>query len=361
MTRVHNFSAGPATLPLAVLERTQKELCDFDGTGMSIMEHSHRGKAYDRVHQEAMGGLRKLLSVPDDYSILLLQGGASLQFAMIPLNLLPAGKSADYVVTGAWSKKALAEANRVGQARSAWDDNSDGVYTRVPNASDLDRDPAAAYLHFTSNNTIFGTQFHDVPDSGGTALVCDMSSDFLWRPFDVSRFGLIYAGAQKNIGPSGLAVVIVKNSLIEGARTDGAAFLKYKTHADKDSLFNTPNTFAVYVVRNVLQHLDELGGLSVMEQHNREKGALLYDLIDSDADFFRSPVDRASRSLMNIVFRLPSEELEARFLSEATDKQLVGLKGHRSVGGIRASIYNACTTESVSVLADFMKSFRKSA
>lgn len=355
MARVHNFSAGPAALPLPVLEQAQRELCDFDKTGMSILEHSHRGKSYDAVHCGALASLRTLLSIPDDYEVLFLQGGASLQFAMLPMNFLPSGASADYVVTGAWSQKALEEANRIGQARAAADENVDGIYTRIP--TQLDADDSAAYLHVTSNNTIFGTQFHDFPQSK-LPLIADMSSDFLWKPVDVSQFAMIYAGAQKNVGPSGLAIVIIKKSFLEQAREDVPNILRYSIHAAKNSLYNTPNTFAIYMVGCVLKHLAELGGLPAMEQRNRQKAALIYDLIDDNADFFRGPVERDSRSLMNVVFRLPNAELETKFLIEAAQHELVGLKGHRSVGGIRASIYNAVPTRSVQALADFMKVFR---
>ena len=355
MARVHNFSAGPAALPLPVLERAQRELCDFGKTGMSILEHSHRGKAYDEVHRRANSRLRELLSIPDDYEVLFLQGGASLQFAMIPMNFVPDGGSADYVVTGAWAVKALAEAKRIGKARAAADDNNDGVYTRIPR--DLELDDGAAYLHVTTNNTIFGTQFHELPETSAP-LVADMSSDFLWKPFDVNRFAFIYAGAQKNVGPSGLVIVIAKKSLIASAREDVPNILRYSIHAAKDSLYNTPNTFGIYMVGCVLDHIAELGGLEAVEKMNRDKASLIYDLVDGAPDFFRCPVDEGSRSFMNIVFRLPTEELENKFVVEATQHELVGLKGHRSVGGIRVSLYNAITLRSVEALADFMKTFR---
>ncbi len=361
MARVHNFNAGPAALPLPVLERAQRELIDFEGTGMSIMEHSHRGGAYDAVHAEAIDGLTKLLGLGDDQQILFLQGGASLQFAMIPMNLVADGLSADYVVTGAWSKKALSEADKVRRARAAADMHVDGKCTRIPTQAELDLDPAAAYVHLTSNNTIFGTQWHDWPDVGQTDLVVDMSSDFMWRKLDLSRFAMVYAGAQKNIGPSGLCVVIMRKSLIASARGDLPKILSYRTHAAENSLYHTPNTFAIYMVRNVTQHLLESGGLDAVEKVNREKAALLYGAIDADPDFFRCPVEVGSRSSMNVVFNLPSEALEKRFVSEATAAGLIGLKGHRSVGGIRASIYNAVGLASVQALVDFMTAFRQRA
>jgi phosphoserine aminotransferase len=361
MSRIHNFNAGPAALPLPVLERAQKELVEFDGTGMSILEHSHRGAAYDAVHNEAIAGLRSLMGIGDDYEVLFLQGGASLQFAMLPMNLLPGGKSADYVVTGAWSKKALGEAKMVGNARAAADVHVDGLCTTIPKQADLDLDDDAAYVHVTSNNTIFGTQFHDWPDTGEVPLIADMSSDILWRPTDVSRFSLIYAGAQKNVGPSGMAIVIARKSLLAGAREDLPNILRYSVHASKNSLFNTPNSFAVYMVRNVVQYLQGLGGLDAVEKLNRDKAALLYGALDADPDFFRTRVAKDSRSTMNVVFNLPSEELEKKFVAEATAAGLNGLKGHRSVGGIRASIYNAVPLASVQALVDFMAAFKANA
>lgn len=359
--RIHNFNAGPAALPLPVLERAQRELLDYEGTGMSIMEHSHRGKAYDALHNDTNARLRKLLGIDDSYQILMLQGGASLQFAMVPMNLVPAGKSADYVVTGAWSKKALGEAQKVGSARAAANLHEDGVYTRIPKQGDLELDGSAAYVHLTSNNTIFGTQWHDWPDTGGVPLIVDMSSDLMWRKMDINRFDMIYAGAQKNVGPSGLALIIMKKSLIENANAQLPNILRYKIHADKDGLFHTPNTFAVYMVRAVLEHIEGLGGLDAVEKTNRDKAALLYGAIDEDPDFWRTRVAKDSRSTMNVVFSLPSDELNAKFIAEATEKGLGGLKGHRSVGGCRASIYNACPLESVEALVAFMRDFRKTA
>jgi phosphoserine aminotransferase len=360
MARVHNFNAGPAGLPLPALERAQRELLDFEGTGMSIMEHSHRGKAYEAVHDEAIALTRKLCGVPDDYHVLFLQGGASLQFAQVPMNFLPAGKSADYIVTGGWSEKALQEAGRVGTARVAATTEQDKRFARIPRQDELHLDPAAAYVHLTSNNTLFGTQWHRWPDAGQVPLIADMSSDFMWAPFDVGKFSLIYAGAQKNIGPSGVVVVIARKSFVESARKDIPTILRYATHASNNSLYNTPPTFGIYLMRNVLAHTMEHGGLAAMEKHNRKKGDLLYGAIDDNADFFRAPVAKDSRSYMNVVFRLPTEELEKRFVAEAQKQQMVGLAGHRSTGGIRASTYNAVSYESVEKLVDFMKQFAKS-
>jgi phosphoserine aminotransferase len=359
MSRVMNFNAGPATLPLAALERAQKELLDVENSGMSIIEHSHRGKVYEAVHNEALALVRELLAVPDTHEVLLLQGGASLQFAMVPMNLLGEGASADYVLTGSWAKKAFAEAKTVGTARLAGSSEKDGKFPRIPKQSELELDPNAAYVHITSNNTIAGTQYFDFPDTGSVPLVADMSSDIMWRPTDVSKFGIIYAGSQKNIGPSGLAVVIVRKDLIEKARTDIPSILRYSTHAKANSLFNTPPTFSVYLVRNVLQHVKAQGGLVAMEKHNRQKAGLLYAAIDSQPDFYRCPIDVDSRSVMNVVFNLPTPELEAEFIKKAAEKGMVGLKGHRSVGGIRASIYNAAETNWIEALVQFMGDFHK--
>ena len=360
MARVYNFNAGPAALPLAALERARDELIDFKGSGMSIIEHSHRGKEYEAVHDEAEALVRELLSVSDQYHVLFLQGGASQQFAMVPMNLLPQGKSADYILTGGWSEKALDEAKIIGQTRVAWTGEST-KYTRIPEPSEIKVDPRAAYIHLTSNNTLYGSQWFDFPDTGNVPLVGDMSSDFLWRKFDVSRFGLVYAGAQKNAGPSGIVIVIVRKDLVESGRQDIPKIFRYKTHADNRSLYNTPPTFSVYMVRNVLSWLKDQGGLGVMEKLNREKGKVLYGAIDAAPDFYRCPVDKKSRSLMNVVFRLPSEALEEQFVAEAKKAKMIGLKGHRSVGGIRASTYNAVSLESVQALAAFMADFAKKA
>jgi phosphoserine aminotransferase len=359
MARVHNFNAGPAGLPLPALERAQRELLEFEGTGMSIMEHSHRGKAYEAVHNEAIALTRELLGVPDDYYVLFLQGGASLQFAQVPMNFLPAGKSADYIVTGGWSEKAYQEAQRVGTVRVAATTEKDKRYARIPRQDELKLDPAAAYVHLTSNNTLFGTQWHAFPDVGSVPLVADMSSDFMWRGFDVRPFSLIYAGAQKNLGPSGVVVVLGKKAFVDGARKDIPTILRYATHAANNSLYHTPPTFAIYLIRNVLAYTKEIGGLAEVEARNRKKGDLLYSTIDENPDFFRAPVEKQSRSYMNVVFRLPTEELEKKLVSEAAQQGMVGLAGHRSTGGIRASLYNAVSLESVQRLVDFMKSFAK--
>lgn len=329
------------------------------GTGMSVMEHSHRGKAYEAVHQEAMSLTKELLRVPDTHEILLLQGGASQLFATIPMNFLHPGTSADYVMTGTWADKALAEAKLIGNAKEAGTGLVDGKPIRVPRQAELSLDPQAAYLHFTSNNTIEGTQFFDFPTSGKVPLVADMSSDFMWRPFDVSKFHLIYAGAQKNVGPSGLVVVIIDKAWMATGSSKIPTIFRFKTHADNQSLYNTPPTFSIYLMRNVLQWLKELGGLPAMEQRNREKARVLYGAIDASGGYYRSPVEVACRSVMNVVWRLPSEALEEQFVKEATKAGLEGLKGHRSVGGIRASTYNAVSVEGVTELANFMREFQR--
>jgi phosphoserine aminotransferase len=357
MARVHNFNPGPAALPLAALERAQSELIDFRGSGMSIIEHSHRGKEYEAVHDEAIALARELLSVSENYHVLFLQGGASQQFAMVPMNLLPQGKSADYILTGGWSEKALEEAKTIGQTRVAASTGDNGMYTRIPRKDELKLDPNAAYVHLTSNNTLFGTQWFDFPDTGNVPLVADMSSDFMWRKFDVNRFSLIYAGAQKNIGPSGIVLVLARKDIVEGGRKDIPKIFRYKTHADNRSLYNTPPTFSIYLVRNVLAWIKDQGGLAGIETQNREKGRVLYGTIDKLADFYRCPVAKDSRSLMNVVFRLPTEALEEQFVGEAKKNKMVGLKGHRSVGGIRVSMYNAVSLDSVKVLTSFMEDF----
>lgn len=358
MKRTWNFYAGPATLPLSALERARDEMIDWERTGMSVMEISHRSKEYDAVHHEAMALIAELLGLDDDHQVLFLQGGASLQFAMVPMNFVPPGGSADYVITGSWSQKALKEANLVARGRVAGSAEPGG-FTSIPTAADLDIDPQAAYVHITSNNTIKGTQYFDFPDTGRVPLVADMSSDFLWRPFDANRFHLIYAGAQKNLGPSGVTVVIVRKSWLGKANQGIPTMLRYSTHSEKESLYNTPPTFAIYMVRNVLLWLKEMGGLAEVERRNRAKAARLYEAMAAHPDFYRCPVAPGSRSVMNVVWRLPSEELEAKFVAEAKAARMVGLKGHRSVGGCRASIYNAMPAEGVEALAEFMDAFAR--
>jgi phosphoserine aminotransferase len=355
--RVINFNAGPAGLPLAALEEAQRELLDFRGSGMSVMELSHRSPEYDAVHNETKSLVRELLGVSEDYHVLFLQGGASQQFAMVPMNLRPSG-SADYVLTGSWSKKALKEAQILGEARVAASTEEER-FRRIPREDELKLDPQAAYVHVTSNNTIFGTQWHDWPDTRGLSIVADMSSDILSRRLPIERFGLIYAGAQKNLGPSGVTLVIIHDDLVARAPEDLSTMLSYRTHAAKDSLFNTPPTFGVYLMGRVLAWLKAQGGLEGVEGHNRDKAATLYRAIDESEGYYRSTVDEDSRSLMNVTFRLPDEDREKLFIAEAKQARLVGLKGHRSVGGCRASIYNAMTQEGIDRLVEFMGAFRK--
>jgi phosphoserine aminotransferase len=357
--RVHNFGAGPAGLPLAVLEQVQAELLDFQGTGMSVMEISHRSRTFGDVIEQAETDLRAVLGVPADYAVLFMQGGASLQFAAVPANLRPPGASADYLLTGSWSKAAHKEADKGGSTRAVGSTETTG-FDRIPAQGEIDFDPKAAYVHFTSNNTIVGTQWPKEPQPPtGVPLVCDASSDILCRPTDVRRYGLIYAGAQKNLGPAGVAVVVIQKDLLERSPGGLPALLDYRLMAGKKSLYNTPPTFAVYVVGLVLQWVKGLGGLAEVETLNRAKAALLYETIDSSGGFYRGHARPESRSLMNVTFRLGTEELEKEFLDGAAAADLVGLKGHRSVGGLRASIYNACPMESVRALADFMADFKR--
>jgi phosphoserine aminotransferase len=365
MRRPMNFNPGPATLPLPALERARDELLDFAGSGMSVMEHSHRGKEYEAVHDEALSLLRELLGVPADHEILFQQGGASMQFALVPMSFLPPNGSADYVVTGAWGEKAHAEslawAKVAGAHVHVAASTKDGGYVRAARPDEAKLDPAAAYVHWTSNETIHGVQYLELPRFGGAPQVCDMSSDFLWRKVDVSPFAMIYGGAQKNIGPSGVTVVVAKRDFIERGRKDLPSILQYRAFAEARSLLNTPPTFGIYLVRNVLAWIKGLGGLEAVEKRNRAKAAAVYAAIDENAGFYRAPVEKASRSVMNVVFRLGSEDLEKRFLDEAKKHAMVGLKGHRSVGGIRVSLYNAVEPAWVEELARFMKDFAKRA
>ncbi|MGO9064044.1 MAG: 3-phosphoserine/phosphohydroxythreonine transaminase [Myxococcaceae bacterium] len=357
---VINFNAGPAGLPLPALERARDEFIDFHGSGMSILEHSHRGKEYEAVHDEAIALLTEMLGVPPTHQILFLQGGASLQFAQVPMNFLPKDGSADYILTGTWSEKALDEAKLLGTPKvAATTLTADKRYTRIPKQSELKLDAKAAYVHLTSNNTIFGTQWHTFPEVGAVPLIADMSSDILWRKIDVSKFGLIYAGAQKNIGPSGVTLVILERDLMSRARKDIPKILRYSTHAENNSLYNTPPTFAVYLMRNVLAWMKSVGGLAQVEKWNREKAELLYGALDKLSRFYRTPVEKDSRSVMNIVFRLGSESLEDKFVSDAKKAGMVGLKGHRSAGGIRVSAYNAVSPDNVRTLVGFMEDFAR--
>jgi phosphoserine aminotransferase len=356
--RVYNFSAGPATLPLPVLDEAQRRLVEHGDSGMSVMEMSHRSSAYDAIHREAIASLRRLLAVPDGYHVLLLQGGASLQFSMAPMNLMNPNGRADYLLTGSWSKKALKEAAREGAARVAASTEAEG-FNRLPRADELDLDPQADFVHLTSNNTIFGTQWHELPETGGVPLVVDASSDVLCRPVDVSRYGLIYAGAQKNLGPAGVTLVVVREDLVERAPERLPTMLQYRVHAAKDSLYNTPPTWAVYVLGLCCRWLEGQGGSEVIGEVNRRKAEALYAAIDGSGGFYRGTVVPEDRSWMNVPFRLPEEALEKRFLAAAAEAGMVNLKGHRSVGGVRASIYNAMPEAGVAALVQFMAEFRR--
>jgi phosphoserine aminotransferase len=355
--RVYNFNPGPAALPLEVLQQAQSEMLDFKGTGMSVMEISHRSKEFEAVIQTAEADLRDLLGIPTTYKVLFLQGGASLQFAMLPMNLRPAGASADYIVTGTWSKTAIKEAQKLGTARAAANTEASG-FKELP--SKLDLDPKAAYLHFTSNETIHGIEYFNEPTPpAGVPLVCDASSDFISRPIDISKYALIYAGAQKNAGPAGVVVVIARDDMLERTPANLPVMLDYKALAASGSLHNTPPCFAIYIVGLVFQWAKKLGGLKEVEKINRRKADVIYKAIDDSGGFYRGHAKPEARSIMNIPFRLPSEELEETFAKEANKNDLIGLKGHRSVGGMRASIYNAMTVQGAEELAKFMKEFQK--
>lgn len=356
MKRVYNFSAGPSILPLEVLEKAQKELLSYADSGMSVMELSHRSKLFTEVIEKAEQDLRELMNIPDNYKVLFLQGGATLQFSMVPLNLMQNGK-AGFVHTGSWSKKAIQEAEKFGEVEVIAS-SADRGFNYIPNLDEVEFDPEFDYIHITTNNTIEGTAFTDIPDTGDIPLVADMSSNILSEAIDVSKFGIIYAGAQKNIGPAGLTIVIIRDDLIGKAKADCPIMLDYKIHSESNSLYNTPPTFGIYMASLVFEWLKGLGGIEAMEARNRKKAQLLYDFLD-ESDFFTTPVDKASRSLMNIPFVTPSKELDAAFIEEAKAAGLETLKGHRSVGGMRASIYNAMPVEGVELLVDVMREFEK--
>lgn len=358
--RVYNFSPGPATMPLAVLEEAQRDLLCYPGAGASILEISHRSATMDAILEEAEENLRRLLTIPDSYRVLFLQGGATLQFSMVPLNLLR-GRSApaQYILTGSWGRKAIAEARREGEVTLAWDGSEDG-FRRVPTDDELVVDPGAAYLHYTSNETIQGIQFAREPEVGDLPLVCDASSDFLSRPLAVERYGLLYACAQKNAGPAGLTVVLVRDDVLEGCADGLHSMLDYRLAAANGSRLNTPPVFAIYLFLLITRWLEgEMGGLAAMDERNRAKAAMLYEVLDVHGDFYAGHAERGSRSTMNVTFRLPTPELEQAFVQEAGEQGLAQLKGHRSVGGIRASLYNAMPREGAEALRDFMVDFRR--
>ncbi|HZM88622.1 MAG TPA: 3-phosphoserine/phosphohydroxythreonine transaminase [Blastocatellia bacterium] len=355
--RIYNFSAGPAVLPLSVLEEAQRDLISLPGVGMSVLEISHRSKAFDEIIQGCEADIRKLAGIPENYHVLFLQGGASMQFSMVPLNLMPAGGKADYVSTGSWSKKAIKEAQKVGQVNVAASTEAEN-FTRVPRQDELKLDPEAAYVHITTNETIHGVEWKYDPDTGGVPLVADASSDIFGGPINIQKYALIYAGAQKNLAPAGVTLVFIRDDLLGRSPQGMHTMFNYNTHAKDKSLYNTPPVFTIYVMRLVMKWLVEQGGLEAARNRNEEKAGQVYGVIDASG-FYRGHAHADCRSLMNITFRLPSEDLEKQFVSEATKAGLDGLKGHRSVGGIRASIYNAFPKDGVEALISFMKEFER--
>ncbi|MEO6056054.1 MAG: 3-phosphoserine/phosphohydroxythreonine transaminase [Gemmatimonadales bacterium] len=357
--RIHNFSAGPAVLPEPVLRKAQEAVWNAAGSGIGIMEHSHRGKVFDRILTEAEANCRALAGIPDDYRVLFLQGGASLQFSMVPMNLLPADRTADFLLTGVWAQKAVKEVKVLGRKVHIAASSEATNFDRIPAAGEIKFSANPAYVHLTTNNTIYGTQWRSEPQvPAGVPLVADTSSDMYSRPIDVRKYGLIYAGAQKNLGPSGVVLVIVRNDLVEAGPDTLPTMLQYRTFAADRSLYNTPPTLGIYLVGEVFKWVQTQGGLAAMAEHNAAKAKLLYDFIDA-SEFFRGTVQPDSRSLMNVTFRAPTEELDGKFVAEATKRGLDGLKGHRLVGGMRASIYNACPRAAVEALVAFMKEFER--
>ncbi len=357
MSRVYNFSAGPAVLPEEVLREAAEEMLDYRGTGMSVMEMSHRSKAYDTIIKEAEADLRELMGIPDNYKVLFLQGGASQQFAMIPMNLMK-HKVADYIVTGQWAKKAYQEAAKYGKANKIAS-SEDKTFSYIPDCSDLPISEDADYVYICENNTIYGTKFKELPNTKGKTLVADVSSCFLSEPVDVTKYGLLYGGVQKNIGPAGVVIVIIREDLItEDVLPGTPTMLQYKTHADAESLYNTPPAYGIYICGKVFKWLKKMGGLSVMQERNEKKAKILYDFLD-ESKLFRGTVEKKDRSLMNVPFVTGDADLDAKFVKEAKEAGFENLKGHRSVGGMRASIYNAMPTEGVEALVEFMKKFEK--
>lgn len=357
--RIFNFSAGPAVLPEPVLKQAQRDLFALPGVGMSVLEISHRSPTFEQIIAEAEADLRKLVGIPDNYKVLFLQGGASLQFTTIPMNLLPKGASADYILTGSWGQAAIKEAKKLGTVREAAT-TADTNFNRLPKSEEVKLDPNAAYVHYTSNETIFGVEFNDEPNVGDVPLVCDMSSDFISRPIDVSKYGLIYAGAQKNAGPAGATIVIIREDLLNRVPENLPATLDYKNLVKNGSMYNTPPCFAIYICGLVFKWaLNDIGGLEKVQAMNQEKAAVLYKAIDASDNYYRGHAEADCRSQMNVTFRLPSEDLEKKFIKEATAAGLDGLKGHRSVGGLRASIYNAFPKAGVEKLVEFMADFQK--
>ena len=356
--RIFNFSAGPCTLPLAALEKAQHEFLDYQCSGMSIIEQSHRGKFYDEVHNTAIENLRFLLQVPNDFSILMLHGGATQNFVMIPMNFAKKGKSLDYVMTGSWSKKAAAEGKRYEGYNELWSGAADN-FTKMPAASEIKPGADSAYVHICSNETIGGIEIQEIPDCGDVPVFMDKSSHIMSREIDFSRVDLAYAGAQKNLGPAGLGVVIIRNTLLEQVNTDIPNFLSYKVHADNNSLYNTPPVFAIYMMNNVLEWVKANGGVVGMEKLAMQRSSFIYNAVDASDGWYSCPVDKSCRSRMNVVWRLPSEDLEKKFIGEAAAAGFSGLKGHRSVGGCRASMYNGMPVAGAEKLAEFMIDFKK--
>ena len=356
--RIFNFSAGPCTLPLPALEKAQIDFVDYQGAGMSLIEMSHRGKHYDEVHFEAIAGIRDVLNVPDSYDILFIQGGATLQFGMVPLNLMTDGKTAEFLNTGTWVKKAVADAEKLGPTRVIWS-GEDENFTRIPRSDEYQAGHDSAYLHICGNETIGGIEYQQYPDTGDVPLVSDMSSHIMSRPIEWEKLDLAFAGAQKNLGPAGMALVIIRKTLLEKCKDGLPAYLSYKTHAGKDSLYNTPPVFAIYMMKLTVDWVKSQGGLAEMENRALARSNALYDTIDSSEGWYHCPVDKASRSRMNVCFRLPTEELEAKFIAEALEANFSGLKGHRSVGGCRASMYNAMPLDGAEGLAEFMREFKQ--
>jgi phosphoserine aminotransferase len=358
--RIHNFAAGPAALPREVLEQAQAELVDYHGTGMSIIEQSHRDKPYEAVHNEAIANIKELLGVGSDQQVIFMGGGARTQFALVPMNILPKGGFAEYLITGVWAEGAFKEGKKIGEVREGYS-SAATKHDHVPEQAQLKVDPKAAYLHYTSNNTIYGTQFQYVPDAGNVPLVCDMSSDIMSKPVDISKFALVYAGAQKNIGPAGVTILVVRKDMLERSQKSLPEMFNFQLMAEHNSLFNTPPVFPVYMCALTTAYLKKQGGLQAMAKLNEAKAKKIYDAIDDSGGFYRGHAKPGSRSRMNVTFRLPTEDLEARFAKEAAQADLSGLKGHRSVGGLRASIYNAVPMTAVDALVGFMKDFVKKA
>lgn len=358
MKRVFNFNPGPATLPLEVLKEVQEEFLDYKGTGMSLIEMSHRSAPYEELNKQVEDDMKELMGIGDDYRVLFIQGGATMQFSLVPFNLMKEGQTADYVVTGEFAQRAYKQALQLGSTHAAFDLTKEN-FKRVPEVCELKLSSNQSYLHITTNNTIYGTAWREYPDFGNVTLVADMSSDFLSRPFEANKFDLIYAGVQKNLGPSGAAAVVIKQSLLDQCNEDVPEYFSYKVHAKNNSLYNTPPTFTVYVVGKVLKWLKAQGGLEAMGKINLEKANMIYDMIDKYPEFYLAHAEKDSRSLMNVTFRLPNEDLEKAFVKEAEENEMVGVKGHRSVGGMRISMYNYMPLEGCARLVQFMEDFYK--